>query len=421
MNPKTIFAMIATGVLLVVGIIVVSLGLGHNNLENWQVVQHPGGEIEIRDEPGFYYQGFSNVWTYPRASSFEWGPIGVTFNDGGNADLHGTTRFRTPVTKEQRILMHSEFSGDESLENAKRSIISHLINSVKVTGPVMSGSEHQSARKGEFYSLVFSQFKDGLYQTIKVQRELLDQTDTSGQPITVFATEVVLGDNGRPLIDEVSPLSQYGFDIAQFSIEDTDYDPKTLELFASKKESLLNAERSKAEREEQVQERLMIEERGLKEKAEIEAQANKEKARLTIEAETKVAVASEEADQALEIQRRSTTEAETRRQVAELDLAAAELNADAIRATAAAEEERILKAGAITENDRILAEISRETQIGVARELSQVKVPGVMFMGSGEGGGGGSMGNLMNLWLMQRVGMFPNSGSEASTAKVSGE
>lgn len=405
MSNRSLISLIAAGVGVVSLIIGFFVMIGHNNDQNWQVIQSPGGEITVRDQPGYYLKAFSTVTTYPRANQNEWGPVRVTFNDGGTAEISGTMRYRTPVTEDERRLMHREFSADESLRNVERAIESHLVNAIKVTGPVMSGSEHQSARKGEFYNLVRSQLEDGLYQTRKVQRELLDQFDADGQPITVYATEIVLGEDGQPMIDEESPLGQYNFEIAQFSIESTNYDERTLELFASKKESLLNAERSKAAREEEVQERLMIVERGLKERAEIEAQANKEKARLTIEAETRVAVAAQEALQAEQIQVREQTEAETRRSVAELNLEAEKLNAEAVTVIAAAEEERIQRAGAITERDRVLAEIERETRIGVADKLSKAQSPGFVISGGGSSGGD-TFGNMLNVFLMRQLGVF---------------
>lgn len=405
MNNRKLFSMIGAAVAVISVIFFIMVLLGHNDDENFQVIQAPGGEITIRDQAGYYSKNFATVTTYPRANQFVWGPVRVTFNDGGTAEISGTMRFRTPVAEPARRLMHREFSADSTLRNAQSAIKSHLINTMKVTGPVMSGSEHQSARKGEFYSLVRSQLEDGLYQTRKIERQVFGQVDTNGEPITVLATEIVADENGKPLIAQISPLHQYGFDIAQFSIEGTDYDSKTLELFASKKESLLNAEQSKASREEEIQKRLMIIERGLKEKEEIVAQANKEKARLTIEAETHVSVANQEALQAQEVKAKMKTDAEARRDVAALDLETEKLAAEGVRVTASAEEERITKAGAITEHDRVLAEIEARARIGVAEQLSKAASPSFVMSGGGESGGG-TFENMLNVFLMRQLGVF---------------
>ncbi len=407
MNPRTVIGLIVGGaVALFLGITIV-VGTEKNDDSNWQVEQTTGGTIIMHDEPGWYWKGFGDVWTWPRAYQDTFSNVRATFNDGGTGTMNGTIRYRLPTGAEQRRELHREFGGN--IANVHQAVISHLINCVKVTGPVMSGSEHQSARKGEFYNLVYEQLAEGLYQTVRVERTLQDQFDTQGNPITVFATEIITDDEGNPLIETASPLDQYGIEVAQFSIESTDYDGATLKQFSAKKDALLAAERSKAEREQEVQARLMIIEKGLREKAEVEAEANKEKARFTIEAERKVAVAEQEALQAIEIAEKAVTDAQRERDVAALNLEAERLNAEAITVLAAAEEERIQKAGAITENDRVLAEIDKEARIGVARELSNTRTPGFLIAGGNGEGGGGTFENLINVFLMRQMGVFDPS------------
>lgn len=417
MTPRNFIALIVAAFIMIGGSFIGCATVGHNNAETWQVIQSVDGDVSIRDEAGFYYKGFANVTTYPRVFEIQWGPDVVTFNDGGTAKMSGMMRIRTPSTEKERLFMHREFAADSSMRNAENAVEAHVVNVLKVTGPVMSGSEHQSARNGEFYNLAYEQLENGLYQSERTQVELVDQLDQAGKPIKVFATKIIMSPDGQPLVHEASPLIQYGFGIAQFSIADSGYDPKTLELFASKKESLLNAERSKAAREEQIQERLMIEQRGLKERAEIEAQANKEKARLTIQAETQVSVAAQEAAQAEEIKKKETTQAETRKAIAtteaearkiaaSLNLEAARLDAEAMRVAASAKEEQVSKAGAITERERVLAEIERDTRMGVAKELANVRTPNFVIGGGGSGNDGGTFGNLMNVFLMRQMGVF---------------
>lgn len=429
-NIRNLTALIVAAFLSIGGIFTGCATIGHNNAENYQIVQSVNGTLTVRDGAGFYFKGFAHVTTYPRVFEIGWGPDTVTFNDGGTAKIEGTMRIRTPVTEKERLIMHNEFAADSSMRNAEASVEAHLVNVLKVTGPVMSGSEHQSARNGEFYKLAYEQLENGLYQSERLQVELFDQLDQNGKPLKVFATKIVNGEDGQPKVQEASPLIQYGFGIAQFSITDTEYDPKTVELFASKKESLLNAERSKAAREEQIQERLMIEQRGLKEKAEVEATANKKKAELTIEAATRVAVAEQEAAQAEQIKIKQSTEAEARKSVAtteaearkvaaSLNLEAARLDAEAMRVAAAAKEEQIGKAGAITERERVLAELEKETRIGVAAELSRAQSPSLVISGGGSGQGT-TFENMLNVFMMRQLGVFDPSELAAKVNTGSG-
>jgi hypothetical protein len=417
MTNKARFSIIA-GVMVLLGAIgLFAGGIGYNEDQNWQVIQSVRGNIEVRDIPGWYPKWFATVWTWPRAHQTRFGDegeISVTFNDGGTANLNGTLRYRLPVDEESRRVLHREFSGN--IDNVDAAIMSHLVNAIKVTGPVMSASENQSARKSDFTNLVRGQLENGLYRTVKVERELHDQFDESGNPITVFATEIVTNESGQYEVAQQSPLNQYGIQVVQFSIENTTYDPKTRELFNTKKEAFLRAEEFKAKREEQVQQRLMVVEQFEREKAEVEGEANKEKARRTIEAEMEVAVAAQQALQAEEIKRRQTTEADARRVVAELDLAAERLNAEAVRVAAAAEEERILKAGAITERDRVLAEIEANARVKIGTALANVKVPSVMFIGgeNANGNGAGLQDSMMNLLLLQATGIMDQGKRQVS-------
>ncbi len=82
----------------------------------------------------------------------------------------------------------------------------------------------------------------------------------------------------------------------------------------------------------------------------------------------------------------------------------ADEQAKAIIILASAEEEKILKAGAITEQERVLAEIKADRDVRVAEMLAMVKVPQTLLMG---GNGKGSMQDaLINLRLLQTTGII---------------
>lgn len=409
-------SIVAGVVLLLTVVIVMAYGLGKNDDQNWQIKQSITGHVEIIDTPGWYVKMFATVWTYPRAiqkyfskSSAEGGlrdeSIRGTFNDGGMAYFSTQIRFQTPVTEELRRKAHRDFSGNE--DNMIQSVRAHLVNCIKNTAPLMSASEHQSARKAEFTQIVHAQLEKGLYVMRKVEKELKDRTDENGKPITVYATEIVLDENGQPKISSASPLEEYGLRILQFSITGTDYDNETLAQFKAKKEAFLAAEKSKAEREAEVQERLMIVEKGEKEITEIKIEANKAKEKATIEAEQKVAVAEQAAFEAEMAKKKAETEAAQQVEVAKLKLEAAKLDAEAVVALADAEEKRIIKAGAFTEKDKGLAEIAAKRDAMVAAELSRIPVPGVVIGGgSSNGSGDGTMGNLINMLLMKQSGIL---------------
>lgn len=441
MKTKTAVKLGIAAFVLIIGIFLFSSIVGTNDDQNWQVVQYPNGTVEVKNKPGWYLTWFGSVWTYPRNIQLEFtkertdeSPTDestrVTFNDGGLADMDVMIRFATPTTEEKQRNFHRLFGGN--MQNVKWAVWGHISNVLKATGPLMSASEHQSSRKGEFNQVATDQLSRGLYEMRRVERKLLDQFDETGKPITVYATEVIHevspeGVQGLPKVAQVSPYVDFAIMVMQFSITEVDYDEKTREQFAAKKDSFLRAESAKAQREQEVQQRLMIVEKGLREKAEVEAVANKEKAGAVINAarEKEVAetnairekiVAETNAERQVQValleKKTAETNAQRQLEVAKLERMAAEERAKQVIVLANAEKERITLAGAITEEQRVLAEISRDQAIGVAKELAKVNVPNFIISGgSGEASEGSNVQELlMNTFLLQQMGVLkPNT------------
>lgn len=381
----------------------------------WQAVQYLDGEVEIKESAGIYIALFPKVTEYPRNATYEFtgkqfeddtdDSIRVTFNDGGMAQISTVLRVSTPATKEQKREFHRQFNGSE--KNIESAIWAHLSNVIKATGPIMSASENQTARKSEFNSVVQDQMNDGLYQMKRVMVEL-DQVDEKGNKIRVAATEIQKDTQGKPLVGQQSPLALYGVTVTQLSITETEYDEQTKKQFETKKAAFLKAESAKAEREGEVQQRLMIEEKGRRELAETTAASNLIKEKATIEADKEKEVAETNAARELAVAQLTKAQAETlaaqKLEVAKLDRQAAEEEAKKILTLAAAEKERIALAGAITEHDRITLEVQRETAIGVANALSKINVPQVTI--SGSQGDGNQQADLINLLLLKHNGLL---------------
>lgn len=396
--------LIAIGVgVVLIGILGITLiyGLvGRNDISTYQVLQGYDGKVEIIAESGYYSKRFGTAWVYPltQQAYFSASPkegnrenegVRVHFNDAGTAEISSFILFSLPVDGEKRLALHRAFGGN--MENILHAIHAHLVNCIKSTGPLMSASENQSSRKSEFNQVVEEQLRHGLYQMRRTMVTLRDRLDDKGNPITVEATEVVKDKNGLPIRAEESPLVGYGIVVRQFSITGTDYDPLTLQQFTAKQTAFLSAEKSKAQREQEIQQRLMIEQQGLRQVAEIEAAANQVKAKAITEAQQKVEVASKtkqeaetladqqakvatiQAQQRIEVARKekeaaemaasqrlavaeiekkaAETKASQELAVSDLEAQAAKKRAEGIIALAEAEQKRISIGGAVKEQD----------------------------------------------------------------------
>lgn len=397
--------------------------VGNNTDQDWLVIQYPWGSVKVIDTAGWYMKAGGNYWSYPRNWQVEYDKehtFKVVFNDGGSAVMNAMVRFASPLTVDGKRRFHQLFGGDEiAVESA---VWAHLSDAMKSSGPVMSASEHQSARRGEFTSLVQDQLQKGLFEMKRISKTLQDQYDDKGKPITVYATEVVYDESGtNQRVARPSPLTDFGIIITQFSITDVTYDDQTQRQFAQKKEAFLSAEGSKAQREKEVQERLMVEEKGRREKAESEAIALRRKAEEVIngqrekevaelKAQKEKVIAETKAQMELAVALLTKQQAETRAQqeleVAKFDRMRAEEEAQGQIILASAKEKALKLGGAISDRDRILAEIERDKAIGVAERLSKVNVPQFIIGGSQ---GGDINSSLINMFLLKQLGVLPNN------------
>ena len=350
----------------------------------------------------------------------------MTFNDGGTAHISSFVKVQLPTTEKERLLLHQDFNANPA--NILDAVRSHLTNCIKSTGPMMSASENQASRKAEFNQVVEEQLTQGLFEMRRTEVELKDvaeaapQVGPDGKPVTaekkahVMATEVVLGDNGKPIIVQTSPLARYKIGILQFSVTETKYDEQTLAQFSAKKESYLKAEQAKAQRQEEYQQRLMVTEKGLRQVAEIKAEENQKKERALIQATQAAEVAEitktqavTVAEQKVEVAAKAQAEAETLKKIAQIKAETAEIDKKATISAAEAKQKEIELGGGIAEKDRILATIKADRDAKVAAALAGIKVPGVVIVGGDEKGGKGTSltETLMNLLLLKATGVLP--------------
>ena len=446
MNKKSIFSIIAGVLALIVIIAMFAGGIGKNDAQNWQIIQSVRGKITVRDQAGWYLKWFATVWTYPRYVDKTENDVAgdgvkekestrTTFNDGGTAQVSTYVRYMTPTAEEQRVEFHRQFAGN--IENATVSVKSHQINCIKATGPLMSASENQSARKAEFTQLIWDQLTDGLYAMKRVEKEVIVEDD---EPIAINAdgtvvpsiintpkpkiafkvtTELVLDKQGKPTIAKESPLISYGIKILQFSVTGIDYDGDTLKQFSTKKLAYLAAEQSKADREAEKQERLNIIERGLREVAEAQAAANVLKETAVVAAQLKAEVAEQQKIEAETVASMALEVARIEKDQAAVMLEKAELDGKAVIVLAEAERKKIELAGALTELEQAMIDAQVQMADSVSKNLAQVNVPMITMGGNGGGedGAGGLDMNLVNLKMMVDSGILEKLGIDSSVVK----
>ena len=429
MRPKHYITLgiVAFALILIISVFTGLVGI--NDGQNWVYMQYLNGTVTIVDSPGMYQKWFGKTWVYPRFIEFRYNDdpddgdkqkesIEVTYNDGGTAQVSTYIRLSTPVLEQARIEFHRQFGGNQ--DNIKASIKSYMIDCLKSTAPLMSSSENQSARKAEFKQIVEGQLKSGTYKMRKETVRLQDETDTTGNVITIFKTEIVNNADGMPVVVTPSPLiSNFKMTIVQFSVTGTAYDGETRKQFAAKKSSFLLTEQAKADREKETQNRLMIIEKGLREKAEATAAGNVAMATAVIAAELKANVALQTKIEAETKAAEKLSVAETDKatllmaesakfEQAQIQAATAEELKKAMIARAQGRKEAIELSGDITELEEALIRAEVEKAKSVAEAYAKIKLPSTMFISGSGGQAGGNLmtENLINIRLMEAAGLF---------------
>ena len=336
-----------------------------NNAGFVQVKQAAGtGKMSVRTEPGVYPQMFGSINTYRISDIYDFNndseAISVRFQDSATAQIKGQIKYRLPIDEVNILQINQDFRSDQAVTD--QLIRQVVASAIKQTATLFNAEEVYSTRRSDFVQLVNEQIKRGLYATTFSEKLALDE---NGQKFIDRIVVPKLDVNGQPVISEVSAFKRYHVELVQLVINDVDFDDKTTELIARRKEAEQEQVVAKAKAERAKQDTITTQEQGKANVAQAEAEALVVKKRAVIEAEKAKEVAEQQALQAIE-----------------------EKKAIIARGEAEAESSRLKVEAGLSPLEK--ATIDKETAIGVARELSNVKFPQMMVIG----GSGGSQSAL---------------------------
>lgn len=330
-----------------------------NKFGNYQIKQAAmTGTISVRNEPGFYWQGGGSIVTYPVSEdvNFETENLKVRFNDGSVASVVGTVKFKLPTDPEKQKELHRDYGNYDNVE--KNLIVRNVSEALSNTATYMVAEDSYASGRAVFSDLAMQQLKDGIFKTSTKTVEVID---TDGTKFKKKEIRVVYDENGNPVIQKPSLLKHYGIEILQFVVNDFEYDEKIKDLIARKKDAEQNKVVAMANAEKAKQDAITAEEQGKARVAEARANAEVEKITAVVEAQKKA-------------------------EVAELEVKQAKFEAQKIaeKGKAEAEVARQKVAAGLTPLEK--ATLEKETAIGVAQQLANVKFPDTMVISGGSDG-----------------------------------
>lgn len=324
--------LIVSGILFVSSIIVLLMAFGINDAGHRTVVQYPTGTLYVKFSPGIYPQWFGTTEVYNDLITFDFDKtdadidssidqlgIAVRYQDGGTGTVYGKARFTLPSDEETMLHLHKAFRSNRGV--SQKLIKSVTEEGMNLTAGLMSSEEAYAEKRSIYTQWASQQISKGKFQTRLEKITSIDEG--TGKTVTKNIPVISYGEDGLPVHLD-SDLNDYGINVNGFQITDWDFEPKTLQQIATKREATMaiitaiaNAERAKQDAitsEEQGKANVMT--------AKYEKEVEKEQAIVHAQREKEVAIIS--AQKSVEVARQQKLEAEQKK------LAAAEYKQEQI-------------------------------------------------------------------------------------------
>jgi regulator of protease activity HflC (stomatin/prohibitin superfamily) len=316
-SPKSI----AIALLIVAVLATLFMAFGINNAGHRTVVQYPTGTLYVKFTPGIYPQWFGTTEIYSDVITFDYDKtdaevdssidqlgISVRYQDGGTGRVYGKARFTLPNDEDTMLHLHKAFRSNRGV--SQKLIKSVTEEGMNLTAGLMSSEEAYAEKRGIFTQWSSQQISKGKFQTKLEKISTLDEG--TGKTVTKNIPVISFGDNGLPIHLD-SDLADYGIDVNGFQITDWDFEPKTLQQIATKREATMAIITAKANAERAKQDAITSEEQGKANvmTAKYEKEVLKEQAIVDAQREKQVAVIS--AEKRVEVARQYKLEAEQKK------------------------------------------------------------------------------------------------------------
>jgi len=374
---------ILIGVLVIVGLALNPFSI--NDAGNRQVIQTFGGDLNVKFDPGFYYAGVrAKVTTYPNNVTVQVGPEEkkseeadywrpahtATFGEGDQALVGHTVKWDLPNGSKEMVELHTTYNSIDNL--MKTTLLQYQKETMNYSTQRLSSEAHYSGGQSQLKEYFQDQLRRGqvLLITETKTRKLEDGTEK-----TYIKVQEKTDVDGNFLRTQ-SDIQTYGMIASFSSIDFVQYDARIYEKLKSKIDAASDEATAKQQLITAQQEALTEKAKGEKLIAETKAREESAKLQAVIRAQKEAAVA-------------------------EQNLKRDKLNAAAILALKRAEaqgDKLKVQAGL---SPLEMAEIERDTRIGVMKALAGPS--GIVFPKIVSGGSGGSGGGALQTFQLERL------------------
>lgn len=300
-------------------------GIGNNDLGFRQVIQSPSGEISVKFDQGWYWQGFDTVTTYPDNINYETPNskiidsqgrqvikegINVQYQDGGIGYVDGSVMIALPNDKDNMIALHKA-------ANSPAGLISKIISrevrqGLNLTAGLMTSEEAYAVRRNDYANWARMQVEKGRFSTVLKEKKV-EMEDGKIQKKMV-PTIKYQKDGITPEYQD-GMFADYGLKVTGFQITSWDFEDKTKEQIAKKRDAEMAIITAKANADRADWETKEVEAKGKKAIAKVKYEQLQIKEKATIAADREKEVAITNAKRKVEVAKQLVQE-QTQRAIA---------------------------------------------------------------------------------------------------------
>ncbi len=314
------------GLVVVAMLLIVFFAVG-NNTQGYRVVgQYITGETYVKITPGPYFTGFGKSWRWPNEITFDYDQnpatvpstldipgIAVRYKDGGEGSIYGVTRFSLPADEQSMLEIQQKF---RSVQGLATKLLAPTVTSVmNNTAGLMDSDESYAERRGEFAQMARDQIKRGPYAVELIEEikyedgkeycavdnpdmaEELKRECRSAKREKKMRPVVVKTDSGQP-VTLSNDIKDYNISVPVSKVIAWDYEKKTLDQIALKREETMASITAKAAAERAKADTLKAIEEGKRNVATAQYEKEVEKAKAVVLAQQRVEVAREARNEA---------------------------------------------------------------------------------------------------------------------------
>lgn len=384
--------------------------VGINDAGYRTVIQYPNGGINIKFDPGWYFDWggrttvYKDVITYDfdeelndddEAGTIETQGIKVRYQDGGEGAVFGKVQFTLPDDEVTMRELHNTYRSNNGLANKLLKPVTR--EAAQLTAGLMTSEEAYAEKRADYGNDTRAQVENGKYRT-RLETKTVDvatgRFDENGAPVMdtqeTKVPVIMMGSDGLPR-HEKSAIKDLGLGIVGFQITNWAFEQRTLDQIQAKRQANMAIITAQANANKAEFEKLEVIAEGQKNVEASRYEEEKEKIRQIVIAER------EASKRVIEAQANVSVNEQNKLAAAE-DLEAAKLEKQATIARGEGEaraKELVMQADGALQR-KLDAYVAVQQRFAEAIE-KQSWVPHISMGGNGSANGGENASQLIQL------------------------